>query len=140
MKTNWVKGIRLGFCALALAGLGTGLTGCADEYVGYPGYRGGYYASYPAYRPYYGGYGYYGYPPYRSYGPYYGAPYYGGGYYGGGTVVISGNRNYAYRNNYRRTQRRDQRTRSRNVTRPAVKKSTPAHYDNDDERRYYTPR
>ena len=69
MKTNWVKGIRLGFCALVLVGISGGLTGCADEYAAYPGYRGGYYASYPAYRPYYGGYGYYGYP-YYSY-PYY---------------------------------------------------------------------
>src|SRR5207248_1256919 len=126
----------LGFCALLLVGAGAGLNGCADEYAG--GYRGGYYASYPGYRPYYGGYGYYGYAPYRYYGPYYGSPYPS---YGGGSVVISGSRSYTYRNGYRRTQRRSSdRTRSRRVTRPAVNRSAPVRSENDDERRYYTPR
>ena len=131
------------------------LVGCA-EYVAYPGYGGGYYASYSGYRPYYG----YGYAPYPSYGPYYGSPYYGrpyygGPYYGGGTVVVSGSRNYAYRDGYRsrnvyrdrygRLRRTDNvrsdNVRSRKTTRSAVKRSTPVpQYESDDERRYYTPR
>ena len=141
MTANWRRGIREGFLALFLVGTGVGLIGCADDYVGYRGYGGGYYASYSGYRPYYG----YGYPPYRYYGPYYGAPYYGaysgGPYYGGGAVVISGSRNYAYRDSYYRSRHRTDRARSRRVTRNAVNRRTPApRYENDDERRYYAPR
>jgi hypothetical protein len=152
MKAKWRKGIRAGLLALFLVGAAAGLIGCADEYVAYPGYGGGYYASYSGYRPYYG----YGYAPYRSYGPYYGSPYYGQPYYGrpyygGATVVVSGSRNYAYRDGYRRgsyTYRdrygrwhRADKVSSRKVTRKAVTRRTPPpRYENDEEQRYYTPR
>jgi hypothetical protein len=153
MKANWRKGVRVGFLALFLLGAAVSLVGCADEYVAYPGYGGGYYASNSGYRPY----SPYGYAPYRYYGPYYGAPYYGGPYhggpyYGGGTVVVSGSRNYVYRDGYRtrnyayrdrygRWHNRAGNLRSRNTTQRAVKRSTPMpRYENDDERRYYTPR
>jgi hypothetical protein len=152
MKAKWRRGIRVGFLALLLLGAAASLVGCADEYVARPGYGGGYYASYSGYRPYYG----YGYAPYRPYGPYYGSPYYpgqyyGGPYYGGATVVVSGSRNYAYRDGYRSRNytyrerdgrwHRTDKVRSRKTTRSAVNRSTPApRYDNDDERRYYTPR
>jgi hypothetical protein len=156
MKAKWKRGIRVGFVALFLLAAGASLVGCADEYAAYPGYGGGYYASYSGYRPYYP----YGYAPYRNYGPYYGAPYYGGPYYGGpyyggggATVVVSGSRNYAYRDGgyrsrnyayrdrYGRWHNRADNVRSRKTTRSAVKRSTPLpRYENDDERRYYTPR
>jgi hypothetical protein len=151
MKANRREGFRVGFFALLVMGAAASLVGCADDY-GYRGYGGGYYASYSGYRPYYG----YGYAPYRPYGPYYGSPYYGGPYYGrpyygGATVVVSGSRNYAYRDGYRsrsHTYRdrygrlhREDNVRSRKTTRAAVKRSTPApRYENDEERRYYTPR
>jgi hypothetical protein len=144
MKTNWAKWIRLGL--LLLAGIGAGgLVGCADEYAAYPAYGGGYYASYRAAPyPYYGPYGY----RYRAYGPYYGGPYYGGPYYGGNTVVVSGSRGYAYRDSYARWHNRRDRTHTQSTTRSGrtttrnvrTRSTTVPRYQNDDEKRYYTPR
>ena len=141
MKTRWVTRIRRGLLLAALLGAGAGMVGCADEYGAYHGYRGGYYASYSAPYPYYGGYGYgYGYP-YRGYGPYYGGGYgYGAPYYRSSAVVVSGNRNYAYRNRFGRTYS------ARNVSRDntqTVRRTTRTRsarvpsYQSDDEKRYY---
>lgn len=142
MKTTWANKIRQGLVLVGLIGAGAGLVGCADEHYGYgyPGYNGGYYASYSRpYYPYYGGYGY----PYRAYGPYYGSSYYGYGnpYYGGSTVVVSRSRNYAYRDRYGRTYSRQNANRVRNTSRKVRTSRTQIQQDqNDDERKYYTPR
>lgn len=145
MRTTWVNKLYRILLLVGLIGAGVGLVGCADEYAAYPRYRGGYYASYSRPYPYYGGYGY----PYRAYGPYYGGPYYGYGspYYGGTTVVLSGSRGYTYRDRYGRTYTRRNASRVRNTgtttnTRTTRPRSTirAQRYDNDDERRYYTPR
>jgi hypothetical protein len=143
MKTKWAKRFCRAFLLVGLAGAGIGLVGCADEYAAYPGYRGGYYASYHAGYPYYSGYGY----PYRAYGPYYGS-YYGGYPYYGTSVVVSGSNHYAYRDRYGRvyTRRHVNRIRNNNrttrrteTTRTTRTRSTVPRYQQDDERRYYTP-
>ena len=143
MKTTWGKRCWRGFLLFSMAGAALGLAGCADEYVGYPAYRGGYYASYAAAPyPYYGaGYGY----PYRAYGPYYGG--YGYPYYGGSSVIISGSRSYVYRDRYGRVRDRRANQQYRRTTRnqqqvrgTRTRSTTVRQYQNDDERRYYTPR
>jgi hypothetical protein len=135
MKTVWVKA---GISLAALIGAGMGLVGCADGYYAHPG---GYYASYTgsSYYPYYGAYGY----PYRAYGPYYGYGY-GYPYYGGSAVIVSGSRNYAYRNHYGRTYYRRNVDRVRNTSRTTRTRSATVQrqrqYQNDDERKYYQTR
>jgi len=142
MKTSWAKKIRQGLLLAGLISAGVGLVGCADGYYAHPGYASGYYANYSGggYYPYSGGYGY----PYRAYGPYYGSSYYRAGYgypyYGSSSVVVSRSRSYAYRDRYGRTYTRQNTNRVRNTTRKTQTRRTVQQYQNDDERKYYTPR